>query len=86
MTELEEKYLLYEQPVNPNTVHQISHVHDLHTAQQHIQTLHSIQPSPSGTLHLQIHSFPCLTMMTRLHYIRLTSSNIFGFVLFSILH
>jgi len=35
MTELEEKYLLYEQPVNPNTVHQMSNVHAPHIAQQH---------------------------------------------------
>lgn len=43
MSELEEKYLLNEQPVNPNT--------DPNIAQQHFQTLHSIQPSPSGSMY-----------------------------------
>jgi len=49
MTELEEKYLLDEQPVNQNTVHQMSN--GPHTAQQHFQTLHSIQPSSSGSMY-----------------------------------
>jgi len=35
MTELEEKYLLYEQPVNPNIVDQMSNVHGPHITQQH---------------------------------------------------
>lgn len=51
MTELEEKYLLYEQPINPNIVDQLSNVHAPHFTQQHFQTLGSIQPSPSGSMY-----------------------------------
>ncbi|XP_050547935.1 uncharacterized protein LOC126909544 [Daktulosphaira vitifoliae] len=39
MTELEEKYLLDEQPIHP------------HAVQQHLQTLHSFQPSPSTSMY-----------------------------------
>lgn len=52
MTQLEEKYLLDEQPVNPNAVYQMSNVHaPLIPLQQHFQTLDSIQPSPSGSMY-----------------------------------
>lgn len=89
MTELEENYLLYEQPVNPNTVHQISNVpHGPHIAQQHFQTLHSIQPSPSGNMYSTSSDsqFSMFNYDDPLAYIRLTFSKIFDFILFSILH